>query len=155
MKRSIALLLAVLTVLSMASGCALTTREEKKPPSYMVEAVRRSLDYAFDETWAGKHIYIRPNFYLPIGIQQVGTCPAEVISERRLRKEFEFSAVAPSMATVEAEIDDTRTIRVKITYFPLKKMDDRKASTDLASFEYEYVIVKRELVRVTEIRAGH
>jgi hypothetical protein len=120
----------------------------------MVEAVRRSLNFAFDETWAGKHIYIRPNFHLPIGIEQVGTCPAEVISERRLRKRFEFSAVAPSMATVFTEIDDTRIFRVKITYFPLK-IENRKASRDLASFEYEYVIVKKKLHRINAIRASH
>ena len=153
MRRITGLLLAISLVASVTCGCAITTSKPKRPP-YMVEAVRRSLNFAFDETWAGKHIYIRPNFYLPIGIEQVGTCPAEVISERRLRKQFEFSGVAPSMATVFAEIDDTRTIRVKITYFPLK-IENRKASRDLASFEYEYVVVKKELHRIAEIRASH
>lgn len=141
-------------VASATGGCAITGRKKpKRPPRVMTEAVKRSLDYAFNETWAGKHIYIRPNFYLPIGIEQVGTCPAEVVSEGALRKRFMYSAVAPSIASVYAELDDTHTIIVKITYFPLDNMEDKKSSTDRASFEYEYVVTKGELIRISETRA--
>ncbi len=102
-----------------ATGCA-TVEPEPPPPPYVTQAVLQSFTETFDATWKGVTIYLENADVLPESLDQVGAHPVEVVTFRELVDRYQYEAIAPAMAVVDATEDGRGLIHVRIRYSPIR-----------------------------------
>ena len=93
-------------------------------------------------------------FFIAETTDKVGTCPAEVVDERTLKKRFEEMNSAPTMCDIHAYQDTYRFIHVIIDYYPLK-MEDRQPTGTPMKNTYKYGFYEGKLVMMRRTKSKH